>query len=68
MASDVVASVYVALGDKEHAFEYLEKAVDERAGWLAFIKVDPIWDPIRSDPRFDAILTKIGLDEGSLKH
>jgi tetratricopeptide (TPR) repeat protein len=68
VASDVVASVYVALGDKEHAFEYLQKAVDERAGWLAFIQVDPIWDPIRSDPRFDAILKKIGLDEGSLKH
>ncbi len=60
VASDVVASVYVALGDKEHAFEYLDKAVNERAGWMVFLNVDPIWDPIRNDPRFIAILHKMG--------
>jgi adenylate cyclase len=62
VASDVVASVYVALGDKEHAFEYLEKAFNERAGWMLWIKVDPIWDPIRSDARFIAIVNKMGLE------
>ncbi len=61
VASDVVASVYVALGDKEHAFEYLDKATNERAGWLVFLNVDPIWDPIRNDARFIAILKRIGL-------
>ncbi len=60
VASDVVASVYVALGDKEHAFDYLNKAADERAGWMVFLNVDPIWDPIRTDTRFIAILTKMG--------
>jgi len=48
----VVASVYVALGDKEHAFEYLTRAMNDRAGWLVFLNVDPIWDPIRNEPRF----------------
>jgi adenylate cyclase len=60
VASDVVASVYVALGDKEHAFEYLDKAANERAGWLVYLNVDPIWDPIRHDPRFIALIRKMG--------
>ena len=62
VASDVIASVYVALGDKEHAFEYLNKAVGERAGWMVWLKLDPIWDPIRKDPRFIVILKKMGLN------
>ena len=61
VASDVLASVYVALGDKEHAFEYLDKATTERAGWLVYLNVDPIWDPIRNDARFISILKKISL-------
>ena len=61
VASDIVASVYVALGDKEKAFEYLEKGYQERAGWMVWLKVDPIWDPIRSDPRFEALLKKMKL-------
>jgi eukaryotic-like serine/threonine-protein kinase len=58
---DIVASVYVALGDKEKAFEYLEKGFQERAGWMIWLRVDPIWDPIRSDPRFDALMKKMKL-------
>jgi serine/threonine protein kinase/Tfp pilus assembly protein PilF len=61
VASDIVASVYVALGDKEKAFEYLEKGYRERAGWMVWLKVDPIWDPIRPDPRFNALLKKMNL-------
>jgi adenylate cyclase len=62
VASDVVASVYVALGDYDRAFEYLEKAVNERAAWMVWIKVDPIWDPIRKDKRFTSILKKMNLN------
>jgi adenylate cyclase len=61
VASDVVASVYIALGDMDNAFIYLEKAFNERAGWMLWIKMDPIWDPIRNDPRFIAIVKKMGL-------
>ena len=63
VASDVVASVYVALHDNDRAFEYLEKAVNERAAWMVWIKVDPIWDPIRKDARYAAILKKMKLDK-----
>ena len=62
VASDIVASVYVALGEKEKALEYLEKGYQERAGWMIWLKVDPIWDPVRSDPRFDALLKTMKLE------
>ena len=57
---DVVASVYVALGDKEKAIEYLNRGENDRAGWMVFLNVDPIWDTIRSDAKFIAILKKMG--------
>ncbi len=62
VASDVVASVYVALGDYDHAFQFLEKGINERAGWMIWLKVDPIWDPIRKDKRFISILEKMNLN------
>lgn len=61
VASDIVATVYVAFGDNGKAIEYLEKAYEERAGWLIWLKVDPIWDPVRQDPRFEALLRRMGL-------
>ena len=63
VASDIVASVYFAMGDTDRAFEYLEKGYDERAGWMALLKVDPIWDPIRADPRFIQLLKKMRLEK-----
>ncbi len=56
-----VALVYVGLGDKDRAFEWLHKAYNEHAFTLAFLKLTPRWDPLRSDPRFDALLRQIGL-------
>jgi hypothetical protein len=50
----------IALGDKEHASEYLDKAADERAGWMVFLNADPIWDPICNDARFVAVINKMG--------
>lgn len=53
---------YTALGDKEHALEHLEQAVDMHNGRIAFsIKTDPVFDTIRSDPRFSILLKKMGL-------
>jgi tetratricopeptide (TPR) repeat protein len=56
-----VAAVYVALGDKEHGLEWLEKAYAERAELLVFLKVAPNFDAVRSDPRFIRIMQGIGL-------
>ncbi|HXX64703.1 MAG TPA: protein kinase, partial [Bacteroidota bacterium] len=61
VASDIVASVYVALGDTEEALHFLDKAYQERTGWLIWLKIDPIWDPIRADPRFQALLKTMNL-------
>jgi tetratricopeptide (TPR) repeat protein len=55
-----VAGSYVLLGDKEQALVWLDKAYDARFG-LDFIKVNPAWDAIRSDPRFADLLRRMGL-------
>ena len=47
-----VALVYAGLEDKDQAFTWLEKAYEERFNRLAYINVDALWDPLRSDPRF----------------
>ncbi len=55
-----VAFVYVGLGDINLALEYIERAY-EQGTFLAQIKVEPALDPLRGEPRFQAILKKIGL-------
>ncbi|MFI5109007.1 MAG: protein kinase [Terriglobales bacterium] len=55
------ARIYAGLGDKDQAFAWLEKGYEERSTPLYFLKVDPIWDPLRSDPRFNDLLRRIGL-------
>ncbi len=59
---DYLALAYTGLAEIDRAFEWLEKALDERCWRLAFLKVDPAFAPLRSDPRYDELLTKIGLD------
>jgi TolB-like protein/Tfp pilus assembly protein PilF len=56
-----LANVYIGLGDKERAFFWLEKAYEERSNYIAWMKVFPIVDPLRSDPRFASLLQKVGL-------
>jgi serine/threonine protein kinase/Flp pilus assembly protein TadD len=58
-----VAIVYCGLGDREKTFEWLEKAYQERNFLLTRVKVSPLWDDLRSDPRFIALLKKIRLEE-----
>ncbi len=47
-----VALVHTALGDRDQAFDWLEKACEERSSFLFFLKVEPLLDSLRSDPRF----------------
>ena len=54
--------VYIGLGDKDEAFAWLEKAYQERSNHIAFFKVSPTVDSLRSDPRFTDLLRRIGLD------
>jgi serine/threonine-protein kinase len=56
-----VAMIFAALGDKEQAFSWLEKAEKTRDGILVRLKVDPRFDTLRSDSRFEELLKRIGL-------
>jgi tetratricopeptide (TPR) repeat protein len=57
------AKIYVGLGEKNKAFEQLASAYKEHSIWLATITVDPVFDPLRSDPRFADILRRMGLQQ-----
>jgi hypothetical protein len=48
-------------GDRATALDWLEKSYQHHDYWLLFINVDPEYDPIRSDPRFQAIVHKLGV-------
>jgi tetratricopeptide (TPR) repeat protein len=63
VSSANVAALYASLGDKDHAFEYLQKGYEEHSIYMIFIKVDPELDSLRSDPRFGDLLRKMGLDQ-----
>src|SRR5437773_3251935 len=55
--------VYAGLGDKDKAFEWLEKAYQERSDLLAWFRKDPESESLQSDPRFVALMRKIGFTE-----
>ena len=57
-----MAIIYTGLGDKDQAFEWLEKARKNRSEDLIFLKVDPKFDTLRADPRFSALLAKMGFE------
>ena len=57
------AKIYAGLGDKDRAFEYLNKAYQQRAMSLALILTDETVENLRSDPRFMELLKKISLDK-----
>jgi hypothetical protein len=53
--------VNAGLGDRDRAFEWLEKAAADQTNLMQFLRVHPLLDPLRSDPRFDAMLRQVGL-------
>lgn len=55
-----IGLVYVGLGDSDKAFEWLNKAREERSAWLAWVMVEPRFDSLRSDPRWGRLLKDIG--------
>jgi TolB-like protein/Tfp pilus assembly protein PilF len=56
---DRSADVYTALGDKDAAFRLLFKSVDERISWPIFIKADPLFESLHSDPRWTELLRRM---------
>jgi TolB-like protein/Flp pilus assembly protein TadD len=57
------ATIYLGLGDNANTFAYMNRAVDEHNDRLIYLAVDPMADPIRSDPRFQALLARIHLHQ-----
>ncbi len=56
-----IAAIYAALGQKEEAFAWLERAYGERDSWMDYLGLDPRLDGLRSDPRFADLLRRMNL-------
>jgi tetratricopeptide (TPR) repeat protein len=57
--SCLIAQIYVALGEVDEAFRWLERAFQERAAWVPYLAFDPWFDPLRSDTRFNKLLERL---------
>ena len=58
-----VAAVYEVLGERDEAFRWLERDIDDRDGlgsWLVWLNYDPVWDAARKDPRFRELERRAG--------
>jgi hypothetical protein len=55
-----LATVCIGLGDKERALDWCERAFEDRRGWLAYFTVNPLLDPLRGHPRFEALVQRVG--------
>jgi TolB-like protein/Tfp pilus assembly protein PilF len=62
VSADALVDPYLALGDYDEAFVWLERAYQEKSGGLQYLKVDPFFDPVRKDPRFADLQRRVGLD------
>jgi serine/threonine-protein kinase len=54
------ATIHLGLGNAGPALDWTELAHAERRGWLAYLRLNPIFDPIRAEPRFQALLARMG--------
>jgi TolB-like protein/DNA-binding winged helix-turn-helix (wHTH) protein len=59
-----IAGVYVALGDKDQAFSWLEKGYQNRDFFMTYLNVYPSFDPLRSDPHFGRLIARVGIPTG----
>ena len=58
-----IAWLYFALGENDKGFMWLDRAYEAGDLWLSFTKIDPVFDNVRSDPRYKELLKKIGMDK-----
>ena len=56
-----LATILIGLGEVERALDWADIALEERRGWLAYLKVNPLLDPMRGHPRFDALIRRMKL-------
>ena len=70
-SSYAVAAIYAGLGQTDQALEWLERACDERATWMIFLKVHPYFDSLHTEPRFQELLKRfqfVGLNRKPVSH
>ena len=58
-----VALVHASLGQRDSAFAWLDRGLAERTHWMVWLRRDPRWAPIRSDPRFETLASRLRLPE-----
>jgi hypothetical protein len=59
-----IALIYTGLGENDKAFSWLEKAYEDHSTEMIYFKVDPMLAPLRSDPRYQVLLRRMGLAQG----
>jgi serine/threonine-protein kinase len=55
------ATILLGLGDVDRALDWAERAHEERRGWTVYVNVNPLMDPMRGHPRFEALIRRMGL-------
>ena len=58
-----VATAHLALGERDHAFEHLERAFEGRSPGLTLVRLDPTVDAVRSDPRYADLVRRVGFPD-----
>ena len=58
-----MAEIHTALGERDQAFAELENAYNQRSSWLVWLKVEPKFDALRSDPRYGELLKRVGFQQ-----
>ncbi len=58
-----IALIYIGLGQMDRAFEWLQKAYQMRTGLIVYLKVNPEFDSLHSDPRYTELVRKIGFPQ-----
>jgi len=56
-----IAIIRLALGEKDPAFDWMQRAYEDRSSWLVYLKIDPYFDSVRAEPRFTDLLRRVGL-------
>ena len=62
----MLAEVHAGLGDYDKSFEYMNRAYEEHSPLLAWLRTIPEYDAVRSDPRYDELLRRLGLTQDAL--
>ena len=61
VAPHFFAGIHIGLGENDRALDYLEKSYEDHSHWLIYLHIDPTMDDLRSEPRFQNLLKRIGL-------